>query len=185
MSRPAERRPRGFVSRSMGNVYALLALAAGLIVAIFAGVNLGNATVEGINPIHLQPRTPPRLRTPVMDEASPAPLARRLPNYSELYGWDEGQAAIAADCGAGCSDDGLYSAEIPYFGSREELQAEEMRARRAIDSAFAEETRDSLVREKERPARDDSPSLSVRSVTVDRGMTAVPAETVEIIVDQE
>jgi hypothetical protein len=139
---------RGFVSRQLARPYALIGLAAGLLLAIVLGINLGNATVEGINPIHFQPPAAPRLREPVLDEAPPAPLSRRLPSYSEIYGWEEGQAAYLQDCGAACSGDGSYSASVPYFGSREELEATQRRAMRIIDRDFAEETADAMRRER-------------------------------------
>lgn len=148
MTRAAGRGLRGFVSRQLARPYALIGLTVGLLIAIVLGINLGNATVEGINPIHFQMPAQPRLRPPVLEEAPAAPLSRRLPNYSELYGWEEGQAAYLQECGAGCGGEGTYSASVPYFGSREELEAAQRRAMRVIDRDFAEETAESMNREK-------------------------------------
>lgn len=156
MTRMAGRGLRGFVSRQLARPYALIALMAGLLVAIMLGINLGNAAVKGINPIHFRPPAEPRQRALVSDEASTAPLSRRLPNYSELYGWEEGQVAHLQDCGDACSGDGTYSASVPNFGSREELEAAQRRAMRIIDRDFAEETADAMHRE----GRDESEPAS-------------------------
>ncbi|MDQ8758196.1 hypothetical protein RCO27_18365 [Sphingosinicella sp. LHD-64] len=146
MRRRAERSRRGFVSRVMVQPYALVGIALGLIVAIVVGINLGNASVKGINPIHFRPVTAFEPRVPVLDEAPPAPLARRLPSYSELYSWEDGRAAIEQECGPPCGGSATYSASVPYFGSREEIEAAQRRAMRVIDRDFAEETADAMNR---------------------------------------
>lgn len=135
----AERGPRGFVSRVMANPIALALAGGGVLLAVLIGVNLGNATVEGIDPSYFRAPETPRLRQVVLDEVPAAPLSRRLPSYHELYGWDEGAAALAADCGANCGVNGDYSAAVPYFGSREELAAAHRDALREIDRDYARE----------------------------------------------
>lgn len=138
MSGRAERRLRGFVSWIMANPIALSAAGGGLIVAVLIGINLGNAAVEAIDPAHFSGPEAPRLRSPVYEEAPRAELARHVPNYSELYGWDEGAAARTADCGPDCGA-GNYAADVPYFGSREELAAARHEALEKIDSDYADE----------------------------------------------
>ncbi|MBX3562865.1 MAG: hypothetical protein KF780_13755 [Sphingomonas sp.] len=104
--------------------------------AVLAGVNLGNAAVEGINPAYYATPAAPRPR--VAPEAPyPATLARQTPSYGELYGWDAGEMARTVACGEACDEDGGYSAHVPYFGSREELAEAQRAARTAIDDAFA------------------------------------------------
>lgn len=120
-------------------------LGVALLLAIVAGVNLGNAAIDGINPVHFQPRQEPRQR-PIAIETSPVGLNRRQPTYAELYGWEEGNRALAAQCPGCDGTGGTYSAAIPYFGSREELAAAERRAQRVIDAVYAEEQADAAPR---------------------------------------
>lgn len=124
----------------MANPIALALAGGGVLLAVLIGVNLGNATVEGIDPSYFRAPETPRLRQAVLDEVPAAPLSRRLPSYDELYGWDEGAAALAAECGANCGVSGDYSAAVPYFGSREELAAAHRDALREIDRDYASET---------------------------------------------
>lgn len=138
MSRATERRLRGFVSWIMANPIALSAAGGGLIAAVLIGINLGNAAVEAIDPAHFRSPEVPRMRAAVYEAAPQPELARRVPNYSELYGWDEGAAARMADCGPECGA-GTYRADIPYFGSREELAAARREAQEKIDSDYADE----------------------------------------------
>lgn len=119
--------------------WTLPLLGVALLVAVMIGVGLGNATVSGINPIYFDPARPPRLRPLVLDEVPATNLSRRMPSYGQLYGWEQGQAAMAADCGPGCGQGTAYTASVPYFGSREESEAREMRQLRKIDSSYAEE----------------------------------------------
>lgn len=135
----------------MVRAWTLPVLGVALLLAIVVGVNLGNAAIDGINPIHFQPRQEPRQR-PIAVETSPIGLSHRQPTYAELYGWEEGNRALAAEC-PGCDGrGGTYSAAIPYFGSREELAAAERRAQRVIDAVYAEEEADAAPR-KVSPAR--------------------------------
>lgn len=113
-------------------------MAAALLLAVVVGVNLGNAAIDGINPVHFQPREAPRQR-PIAVETEPVGLSRRLPSYADLYGWEEGNRALAADC-TGCSAGaGTYSASVPYFGSREELEGIRRAELREIDRDYRSE----------------------------------------------
>jgi len=140
------------------------ALGALLLLAIIVGVNLGNAAVDGINPIHFQPRQEPRQRA-IAIEAPPIGLSRRQPTYAELYGWEEGNRALAAECPGCDGTGGTYSAAIPYFGSREELAAAERRAQRVIDAVYAEEEADTAPR-KVPPARAPEPAAQASAPPV-------------------
>jgi hypothetical protein len=64
------------------------------------GVHLGDSAIDQINPIHFQgAAVHPRDRGAAVPDfaAQPQPVG-----FSQHYGWEEGQAARAADC-AGCS----------------------------------------------------------------------------------
>jgi hypothetical protein len=75
--------------------YALATVAVAVLVAVFAGVQLGNSAISDINPIHYRGAVVhPRDR----GAAVPEHQARaRPPAYAALYGWDEGRAAMAAE----------------------------------------------------------------------------------------
>ncbi len=74
---------------------ALATLAVAVVVAVFAGIQLGNSAISDINPIHYRGAVVhPRDR----GAAVPEHQARaRPPAYAALYGWDEGRAAMAAE----------------------------------------------------------------------------------------
>ncbi len=104
----------------MVNPYTLPVLGGSLLAAVALGVHLGESSVGLINPIHFQgPAVHPRDRGAALDESR---LPPRAPAYGELYGWEAGAAARAADCGdcealrvrAAYAHD--YSAEVPQFG---------------------------------------------------------------------
>ena len=67
-----------------------------MLVAAVLGVQLGQSAIAEINPIHFQgaasaaARDRSRCRRPPPDA------------FAAAYGWDEGQAARAADCGGDC-----------------------------------------------------------------------------------
>ena len=129
-------RPRGvaperalgrFVSGAMVSPYTLPILGGSLLAATALGIHLGESSVGLINPIYFQgPAVHPRDRGAAIDESR---LPPRTPAYGELYGWESGSAARAADCGdcealrarAAYARD--YSAEIPYFGGPAEPPA--------------------------------------------------------------
>ena len=147
------RRP---VRRWMMRPSVLAGLGGGLLVAVFVGVSLGNAAVEGINPAHYRAPPVPRPRPPVATDPAAGTLARRMPSHGELYGWDASEMARAVTCGAECEGEGIYSARVPYFGSREELAEAERAALKAIDDAFAgtgEGPGSGKARETRRPVR--------------------------------
>jgi hypothetical protein len=125
----------------MMSPYVMTGLGAGLLAAVLAGVTMGNAAVEGINPVHYAPPPTPRQRVVMAIEPSAANLTPRRPTYGELYGWEAGEMARIVACGDACARRDGYSATVPYFNSREELAEAERAARRAIDSAFAAESR--------------------------------------------
>ena len=64
------------------------------------------------------------------------------PAYAQLYGWEQGYAARAADCGdcpaLGARDAHAYSARVPYFGSGGELGEAVAEARADLGERFAE-----------------------------------------------
>lgn len=146
-----ERRGRRPVIAWMTRPYVLAGIGGGLLLAVFAGVSLGNAAVEGINPAYY--RTPAAPRPRIAAATSSPTLTQRMPSYGELYGWEAGEMARNVACGAQCDEEEGYSARVPYFGSREELAEAERRARRAIDDAFAKVDADALG-PKDRVARE-------------------------------
>lgn len=126
----------------MASPITLPALGGAIIAAAMLGIHLGESSIGLINPIYFQgPALHPRERGVAIDEGAVRP---RQPVYAQLYGWDEGRAARAADCGdcaaLGARDayaaTGAYSAEVPYFGSREELRAEDLRERSDAPRAY-------------------------------------------------
>ena len=135
--RRRERGRRRSVRRWMMRPSVLAALGGGLLVAVLAGVTIGNATVEGINPVHYRAAPAPRMRPVASAAPSADGLIRRLPNHGELYVWDAGDMARTGPCDGDCAEnEGIYSAQVPYFGSREELAEAERAAMREIDTAF-------------------------------------------------
>lgn len=149
--RGRERRGKRAVIARMMRPSVLAGLGGGLLLAVLLGVTMGNAAVEGINPMHYRPPTAsPKMVRPV--EASYSTLAWRQPGYDQPYDWAEGEQARTAACGVAC-DGGVesgYSASVPYFGSREEMAEAERVARREIDQSFATETEAAMTR-KDRP----------------------------------
>jgi hypothetical protein len=119
----------------------LLALGAGSIVAVMLGVSLGNAAISQINPVYFSgAAVHPRDRGAALDPDAPTVIPNR---YEQLYGFNEGQQARAADC-FGCTfgppampaEAGVYAASAPYFGSREERVRAEAREQREIDTDY-------------------------------------------------
>ena len=124
----------------MASPLALPILGGSLLVAVALGVHLGESSVGLINPIYFQ-EAPlhPRERGAAIDERS---LNRAQPAYADLYGWEQGHAAIAADCGdcdaLRARDAYAYSARVPYFGNRAEVRAAVAEARDELGERFAE-----------------------------------------------
>ena len=124
----------------MPNPFSLPILGASLLGAVVVGLHLGESSIGLINPIYFQaPPLHPRERGAAIDEAS---LQSRGPAYSQLYGWEQGYAARAADCG-NCEalearDAYAYSARVPYFGGREGLSRHVRQARADLGDQFAE-----------------------------------------------
>ena len=125
MTAAKERRRRHFVVALMLNPFALPALGGSILAAVVVGIHLGESSVGLINPIYFQgPALHPRDRGAALDERA---LVARAPAQGQLYGWEEGRAARAADC-VDCDalqarDAHVYSAEVPYFGGRGEARA--------------------------------------------------------------
>lgn len=143
MPQPAaerERRCGRFVVAAMHSPFTLPALGASLLVAVALGVHLGESSVGLINPIYFQgPALHPRDRGAAIEEGS---LHRSQTAYADLYGWQQGHAARAADCG-NCEalrarDAYAYSAQVPYFGGREALRTAVVQARDDLGERFAE-----------------------------------------------
>jgi hypothetical protein len=87
----------------MDRKLAAPALAALVLAAGAFGVHLGQSAIDRINPLYFQgAAVHPRDRGAAVD---PASLAAQGPRFADLYGWEEGAAARAADC-AGCEAPG-------------------------------------------------------------------------------
>ena len=110
----------------MVNPFTLPILGGSLLAAVAAGIHLGESSIGLIDPIHFQgPAVHPRDRGAAIDESA---RPTRPPSYSELYGWEQGRTARAADCG---NCEALrardlyardYSAQVPYFGGPAEVR---------------------------------------------------------------
>jgi hypothetical protein len=75
---------------------ALLGLSVAFLVAAVVGVQLGQSAISEINPIHFRGE----LARPVgIDPNAVQPASDA---YAGAYGWDQGYAARAADCGGDC-----------------------------------------------------------------------------------
>ena len=125
----------------MLNPFSWPVMAASLLGAVVAGLQLGQSSVSLINPIYYQaPPLHPRLRGAAIDEST---LNRTPePAYAQLYGWEQGQTARVADCG-NCEalrarDAYAYSAQVPYFGGRQGLTERVQQARADLGEQFAE-----------------------------------------------
>lgn len=126
----------------MLNPLATPVIGASLLAAVALGIHLGESSIGLIHPVHFQgPALHPRDRGAAID---PNRVQPRQVSYLALYGWEQGQAAHAADCGdcealrardAYARD---YSAEVPHFGSDDEIRRLEARARAATELRFAE-----------------------------------------------
>ena len=145
-----ERRFRSFVLRAMHTPFTLPVLAGSLLASVALGIHLGESSIAQINPIYFQaPPLHPRDRGAAIEEGNlaRAPADYALPlDYAGLYGWDQGQAAVAADCGDCAGMRGretrAYSARVPYFGSRGDLHAAVAQARDRLGDEFAEAPRE-------------------------------------------
>ena len=132
-----ERRSRRFVVAAMHSPFTLPVLAGSMLASVALGIHLGESAIAQINPIYYQaPPLHPRDRGAAIEEGNlaRAPGDYALPtDYAGLHGWDQGQAALAADCGDCAGMRGretrAYSARVPYFGSRRDLHAAVAQAR--------------------------------------------------------
>jgi len=80
--------------RRRSNVFVALPVA--LLAAAAFGVQLGQSAISQINPIHFQGAEPrPRGIDPIVGPPAPD-------GFAQAYGWEDGYAARAADCGADC-----------------------------------------------------------------------------------
>lgn len=148
---PAEPvRPR-HVFRRMITPVSFTALGIGGVAAVMLGITLGNSAISQINPIHFQgAAVHPRDRGAALDPNAPSVIPNR---YEQLYGFNEGAQARAADC-VGCTfarpslqaAAAVYAATTPYFGSREERARNEARERREIDALYQERLDDAAAR---------------------------------------
>jgi len=132
----------------MPNPFSLPILGASLLGAVAVGLHLGESSIGLINPIYFQaPPLHPRERGAAIDEAS---LQSRGPAYSQLYGWEQGYAARAADCG-NCEalearDAYAYSARVPYFGGRTHARPAVAAAPDELEERLAQDREDSAPR---------------------------------------
>ena len=120
-----------------------IAIASGALFAgAIAGISLGNSTVSAINPNFFHgPAVHPRDRGVALDprELEARRLARQASAYNEYYSWDEGQSALrlaCANCRPVINRANAYQGVVPYFGSREEIAAEDARTRQEIDARY-------------------------------------------------
>ena len=137
-----ERGRRSFVFRLMVNPFTLPAVGTALAVAVVTGIHLGESSIGLINPIYFQgPALHPRERGVAIDETQVRPAQ---PSYAQLYGWEQGEAARAEDCGdceairardAYARD---YSAEVPYFGGPTEPPAPRERQIAAVEVHYGQ-----------------------------------------------
>lgn len=124
----------------MHSPFTLPILGGSLLAAVAFGVHLGESSVGLINPIYFQ-EAPlhPRDRGAAIDERS---LHRTQPVTVALYGWEQGHAARAADCGdceaLRARDVHAYSARVPYFGSGGRVRVAVAEARDELGDRFAE-----------------------------------------------
>ena len=137
---PPERDSRRCVVTAMPSFFTLPILGGSLLVAAAVGVQLGESSVGLINPIYFEePPLHPRDRGAAIEERALQPART---GYAGLYGWEQGHAAIAAECfecGApGAHDEQAYSARVPYFGSRGEVRVAVADARELLGDRFAE-----------------------------------------------
>jgi hypothetical protein len=110
----------------MSHPYTLPVVGASLLLSVAAGIHLGESAIGLVNPLYFQgPAVHPRDRGVAIYES---PLPARGPAYGELYGWEEGYAARAADCldceALAARDAYAYSAQVPYFGSGPEYRTQ-------------------------------------------------------------
>lgn len=105
----------------MSHPFTLPVVGASLLLSVAAGIHLGESAIGLVNPLYFQgPAVHPRDRGVAIYESR---LPVRGPAYGELYGWEEGYAARAADCldcEALAARDAYayaYSAQVPYFGA--------------------------------------------------------------------
>jgi hypothetical protein len=134
----------------MPNPFSLPILGASLLGAVVVGLHLGESSIGLINPIYFQaPPLHPRERGAAIDEAS---LQQRGPAYSQLYGWEQGYAARAADCGncealqARDAYAHAYSARVPYFGNHAAVRPAVAAAPDVLEERLAEAREDPAPR---------------------------------------
>ena len=137
----SERGLRRFVVTAMTSRFALPVMGGSLLAAVALRHPARRKRDRPDQPDLLPgPRRPSARPRRAIDESNlPAPVR---PAYRDLYGWDEGAAARAAECD-NCSrsrvrDAHAYSAEVPYFGSREDLRTAVREARDELGESFAE-----------------------------------------------
>ena len=86
---------------------SLPAFAALVLAAVAFGVHLGQTTIDQINPVHFQgPAVHPRDRGAVAYDTVATP---QQPQFSQLYGWEEGAEQRSLDCN-GCEAVGARDA---------------------------------------------------------------------------
>ena len=120
----------------MHSPFTLPVLGGSLLAAIAFGVHLGESSIGLINPIYFQaPPLHPRDRGAAIEESS---LYRAPPVQTALYGWEEGHAARAAECGNCRARPAVYSARVPYFGNRSDVHVAVADAREVMGERFAE-----------------------------------------------
>jgi hypothetical protein len=106
-----------------------IALTAAILVAALIGIQLGRSAVGAIDPIFYSERQPhPRDRGAAIDprEIEARRLARQAALYDRYYDWDHGAAALSEARGD-VAPTASFASPVPYFGSREEIAADDAR----------------------------------------------------------
>ena len=83
-------------ARSLRRIAVPAVAALAMLGAVLVGIRLGNSAIGDINPVHYRGApVHPRDRGAAVSEQGPR---AQEPSYASLYGWDEGRAAICANC---------------------------------------------------------------------------------------
>lgn len=143
-----------------------IALTAAILVAALIGIQLGSSAISAIDPVFYTEKQPhPRDRGAAVDlrEIEARRLARQAALYDDYYDWDHGAAALSV-ARTNAAPDPSYPPAVPYFGSREEIAADDARMMRDID-----------LRDRAREARAE------RRAQLRREQLVVPAVEIETL----
>lgn len=131
-----------------------IALTAAVLVAALIGIQLGSGAIGAINPIFFAEKQPhPRDRGAAVDlrDIEARRLARQAAAYDRYYDWGDGNSSLSLAC-TDCASRAVVmrgrvgDGYVPYFGSREEIAADDARMLREIE----ERDRDRIATEERR-----------------------------------